>query len=129
MWDIGETHLPDDFRLEWARGMTQEQLGPSWGYNEAQLREFWDEWASTAQEWTETDWCYWLFVRKFGAEKAMAATDKALAEERERSMVETLARYGIRNVRDPYLRGQSQEDRVRLIRTAGLEPVGAQAAG
>jgi hypothetical protein len=114
----GPTFLPGE------GGVRDTYIKWAWGFDEVQLREEWDSWASAAQEWTELDWCYWRFVRKFGRERAFAAHAKAEAAEDERQKVETMAKYKIRDVRDPYLMLTPMEDRARLVRLAGLEPIG-----
>jgi hypothetical protein len=124
VWEIGQECVSQDHPDPRLQGMPRSSL-PTWGFDELELRGFWDAWAADAQEWGETDWCYWRFLKGLPAEKAQAKLDKARAAEDERRVVARLAETGIRDVRDPFLKNRPLEDRVRLIREAGLEPVGA----
>jgi hypothetical protein len=122
-WEIGQTAVSDDHPDPRLRGTPRWAL-PSWGYDEEQLREFWNSWAADAKVWGETDWCFHRFARKLSPARAEAATEKARKAEDDRRTVERLAETGIRRVDDPFLRGRSPAEAARLIRAAGLEPGG-----
>src|SRR5436190_14633973 len=97
------------------------RIGPYPACPDELLARHWQEWAHL-EEWEETHYAFWRFGKEGLSEgKASAKVKKVRDERREKWMVARLAEMGIRDVRDPFLMGRSLEDRVRLIRAAGLE--------